>query len=62
MNSLEFERGTKMSDQTLIIKDSLVIQDKVTQKLKIKTDEETDDETIIPESIEDVDNLEYLYG
>ena len=51
-----------MSDQTLIIKDSLVIQDKVTQKLKIKTDEETDDETIIPESIEDVDNLEYLYG
>lgn len=50
-----------MPDQTLVVKDELIIKDEINKKKKKKKEEDGEEnENIIPESIEDVEGLEYL--
>ena len=51
-----------MTEQILVIKDQLTIKDAIAKpKLEDEEDDEKeDDQNIIPESIDDVEGLEYI--
>lgn len=45
-----------MTNQTLVIKDTLIIKDQINKPENI----DEDDESVIPENVDQVDGLEYI--